>query len=234
MLLPSPPAEAVTPETGNAQHAHGGSGEQSDQRTKSLSPSRSPRNFLATGDCGDQGKGEIVRAHRRNVFALLGLLLLAACTPGGSDPNGEPEAVAANDSCSVWSEFRNVIGDDSPKIRREDGRTYVWAGGDESGPGAEWFDFTDAAIPAGELQYGIGKDRIRAIDDPLFVPPDDPRLLEIPPSPYRKCERAETADEIMVIGYVAEGQPRAYPTALLDGHELVNDEAMGKPFTVGW
>jgi hypothetical protein len=37
-----------------------------------------------------------------------------------------------------------------------------------------------------------------------------------------------------VIGYVAEGQPRAYPTALLDGHELVNDEALGKPFTVGW
>jgi hypothetical protein len=31
-----------------------------------------------------------------------------------------------------------------------------------------------------------------------------------------------------------EGQPRAYPTALLDQHELVNDEFLGKPVSVGW
>ena len=89
-------------------------------------------------------------------------------------------------------------------------------------------------MPPGDLQYGIGKDRIRSIDDPVFVAPTDPRLTGIPPSRYRRCERPESADEIMVIGYVAEGQARAYPTALMDRHEIVNDQANGKPFTVGW
>ena len=34
--------------------------------------------------------------------------------------------------------------------------------------------------------------------------------------------------------YVVGGDARAYPTALLDGHELVNDVIGGKPRTVGW
>lgn len=147
---------------------------------------------------------------------------------------GAARVVAGPDSCSVGSEVRGVIGEDSWKIRREGDRTYVWAGGERRGPGSHWYDFTDALIPAGELQFGIGKDRIRAIDQPLFVAPDDPRLLDIPPSGYRKCERPRTNDEIMVIGYVWQGQPRAYPTALLDRHEVVNDQGSGKPFTVGW
>ena len=98
---------------------------------------------------------------------------------------------------------------------------------------AEWYDFTGAPMPPEELQYGIGKDRIRAIDDPVFVRPDDPRLLTIPASPYRD-EPVETAADIMVIGYIMEGEPRAYPTALLDRHEIVNDEFKGKPVSVGW
>ncbi len=142
--------------------------------------------------------------------------------------------LAAADSCAVSPELRGLLGADSPKIRREGDRVFVWAGGDESGPGAEWYDFTGAPMDPAELQYGIGRDRIRSIDLPLFVAPDDPRLMDIPPSPYRKCERPRTPDDLMVIGYVAGGQARAYPTALLDHHEVVNDAANGKPFTVGW
>lgn len=141
------------------------------------------------------------------------------------------------DSCSVWTERRGIIGWESPKIKRGPGdRLAVWAAGDPGGPDAQWYDFTDAPIPAGELQYGIGRDAIRSIDDPYFVDPDDPRLLTISPSPYRWCERPRTNDEIMVIGYVVEGEARAYPTALLDRHEVVNEVSpgVGKPFTVGW
>ena len=134
----------------------------------------------------------------------------------------------------MWTEYRNVIGAGSPKILDREGNTYVWAGGAETGPDAEWYEFTDAAIPAEELQYGIGKDRIRSIDDPVFVQPDDPRLMEIPVSRYRQCERPGSNDDIMVIGYMAGDQPRAYPTALLDRHEIVNDHAGGTPFAVGW
>lgn len=131
--------------------------------------------------------------------------------------------------------FANQLGEGSPKIRRDaDGKVYVYADGDLDDPATvEWYDFTGAPFPPEELQYGIGKDRIRAIDDPVFVSPDDPRLLTIPPGKYRK-EGVETTDDIMVIGYVMEGEARAYPTALLDRHEVVNDEFKGKPVSVGW
>jgi len=169
-------------------------------------------------------------------------VLVAACAPaGGDDASGAAEAgdataslTAQPDSCAGPSEIRGLLGADSPKIRREGEKVFVWASGEASGPDSEWYDFTGASIDPAGLQYGIGRDRIRSIDIPLFVAPDDPRLMDIPPSPYRRCERPETADDIMVIGYVAGGEARAYPTALLDHHEVVNEEVNGKPFTVGW
>jgi hypothetical protein len=120
------------------------------------------------------------------------------------------------------------------KIRREGDKLWVWAGRDADTETDEWFDFTGSPVPAHELQYGIGKDRIPAIDDPVFVDPDDSRLMDIGPSRYRRDERAKHTNEIMVIGYVAGEDARAYPTALLDRHELVNDVIAGKPVTVGW
>ena len=143
-------------------------------------------------------------------------------------------AHGSGDDGSSKSKFRGLLGADSKKVRTEDGKTYIWAGGESSGPRAEWYDFTGSPIPTSELQFGIGKDRIRAVDDPLFVKPADPRLAKIPTSSYRPEEKRETNDDIMVIGYVVNGEARAYPTALLDHHELVNDHVGGKPVTVGW
>jgi hypothetical protein len=157
----------------------------------------------------------------RAAIAGAWVLMHAPFVSGGED-EGQPK------------EYRGLLGASSWKVRAEDGKTYLWAGGDRSGPGAQWYDFTGAKIPVEQLQFGIGKDRIRSIDDPLFVSPDDPRLLELPPSPYRREEKPKTNDDIMVIG-VGEGRDaRAYPTALLDHHELVNDRIAGKPVTVGW
>jgi len=178
------------------------------------------------------------RLFRKAVLATIGLGA-SACV--GADPEADQEPTQGADQSADRSEpggdevFTNQLGEGSPKIRRDaDGEVYVYADGDLEDPSTlEWYSFTGAPFPAEELQYGIGRDRIRAIDDPLFVSPDDPRLLTIPPSPYRK-EPVETADDIMVIGYVMEGEPRAYPTALLDRHEVVNDEFKGKPVAVGW
>jgi hypothetical protein len=149
---------------------------------------------------------------------------------GDEEPKTKPEP-----------KYRGLLGPESWKIRKEGDKTFLWAGGERSGEGARWYDFTGAKIPPEGLQFGIGKDRIRSIDDPLFVSPDDPRLLKLPASPYRTGERPKTAEEIMVIGYVhkrsdseAAGEARAYPTALLDYHELVTDRVAGKPITVGW
>jgi len=160
-------------------------------------------------------------------YSLAGtLVLLTACSGEVQEPPVEPTPAV--------EEFGNRLGEDNPRIRIEpDGQVLVWASGDMNSPDSEWYDFTGAPMPPEDLQYGIGKDRIRAIDDPVFVSPDDERLLGTPASPYRD-EPVETASDIMVIGYIMEDEPRAYPTALLDRHEIVNDAFKGKPVSVGW
>lgn len=135
---------------------------------------------------------------------------------------------------TVKPKFRGLLGKDSKKVKHEGGKTYLWAGGDRSGKDAQWYDFTDSPIPTSQLQFGIGKDRIRAIDDPLFVKADDPRLMKLPKSYYRQAEKVDGYEDIMVIGYAEGTEAKAYPTALLDHHELVNVEMHGKPLTVGW
>ncbi|UCE58673.1 MAG: DUF3179 domain-containing protein [Phycisphaerales bacterium] len=130
--------------------------------------------------------------------------------------------------------YRGLLGSSSKKIKIENGKTFLWAGGAGSGPKSQWYDFTGSPIPAADLQFGIGKDRIKSIDDPLFVSPDDPRLLSLDVSPYRPAEEPKKNDEIMIIGIVEGEDARAYPVALLDHHELVNDAVAGKPVTVGW
>ena len=139
-----------------------------------------------------------------------------------------------DDTTATKPEFRRQLGSASSKIKREGDKTYVWAGGKPSGPGAKWYDFTGSLIPPEELQFGIGKDAISSIDDPLFVSPDDSRLLKFGTSHYRKEEQAKTNDEINIIGFVEGGEARAYPIGLLDRHELVNDTIGGKPVVVGW
>ena len=120
------------------------------------------------------------------------------------------------------------------KVRDVGSKILLWASGERDTSDAKWYDFTGAPIPSAELQFGIGQDKIRSIDDPLFVSPDDPRLLDLPASRYRPDEQPESNDEIMVIGFARGDDARAYPAALLDRHELVNDHVDGMPVTIGW
>lgn len=140
----------------------------------------------------------------------------------------------ARDKAPVKAYYRGMLGPDSKKIKVEGDKTFIWAGGERSGSESKWYDFTGSPIAAAELQFGIGKDAIRAIDDPLFVAPDDPRLMERGQRRYRSGGGPKTSDDIKVIGYVVNGDARAYPTTLLNSHELVNDRVGGKPVTVGW
>lgn len=174
------------------------------------------------------------RSNPLTIRIVLALVVGVAC--GVSLSACADETGGGSASASTKSEYPRQLGAGSPKIKREGDKTAVWAGGAPPGSkDAHWYDFTGAPFPPEELQFGIGKDRIPAINDPVFVKPDDPRLLEyIPPSPYRKDERPKTNDEIPVIGYARGDDVRAYPIALLDHHELVNDLVGGKPVTVGW
>ena len=138
------------------------------------------------------------------------------------------------EAATAEKKYRGLLGENSKKVKREGNKTYLWAAGNPSSPDAKWYDFTGSPIPPAELQFGIGKDRIKSIDDPLFVKPDDPRLLELRPSPYRRAEKPQTNDDIRVIGYAVGDDVRAYPVALLDLHEVVNDRIGNKPLAVGW
>jgi hypothetical protein len=68
------------------------------------------------------------------------------------------------------------------------------------------------------LAGGPPKDGIPAIDKPHF---DTPQT-----TPFR-------ADEL-VLGIVVEGEARAYPYAILNWHEIVNDTIHGKPISVAF
>ena len=100
----------------------------------------------------------------------------------------------------------------------------IWAQGPRNLESGEWFDVTGAPLDPESYGNGIGKDVIAAIDEPEFVNIHDENLLRA----------QKTDDDPMVIGYVHNGEAKAYPTHILYDHELVNDTVGGKPVTVGW
>jgi hypothetical protein len=110
----------------------------------------------------------------------------------------------------------------SRPIVERDGRTLLWALDTEAGE-TEWFDMTDAKIDPHRFQFGIGRDRIASIDDPVFAAFDDPRV----------SERGITRDT-RVLGVALADEARAYPVRLMSRHEVVNDEIGGRPYLVMW
>lgn len=108
-------------------------------------------------------------------------------------------------------------------IIQRDGKTLLWAKEDPESRETLWFDMTGALVDPKKFQYGIGKDSIPAIDDPVYVDPDDPRLIQF----------GILADH-PIFGYEVDGIARGYSTILLGRHELVNDRFGDKPVTVGW
>jgi len=105
----------------------------------------------------------------------------------------------------------------SRPIKQDGGQTLLWANDEE------WFDVTDSKIDPETFQYGIGKDTIPSIDEPEFVRFDDPRVAE-----------ASITRETPVLGILLEGEARAYPVNLMDGHEVVNDRFGDKAYAILW
>ncbi len=108
-------------------------------------------------------------------------------------------------------------------IVEKDGKVLVWAKEDENTGKTEYFDLTGALIDPYELQYGVGKDSIRSIDEPQFVNPSDPRLAA-----------AGIQDDTEVIGVELGGESKAYPVFVMSRHEVVNDIFAGQPYAVLW
>jgi len=96
----------------------------------------------------------------------------------------------------------------------------------EQRPPAHWksefplTDFSRSTIPFTEVsEGGPGKDGIRSIDNPRFVPLDASYPLQLGPKEP-------------VISFSHGGEARAYPLRILIRHEIVNDEIAGVPVAV--
>jgi hypothetical protein len=81
------------------------------------------------------------------------------------------------------------------------------------------FALEPSEVPAAEiLAGGPPRDGIPTLDHPAAV----------------AASRSDWADDDVVLGVVAGGEARAYPVAILDWHELVNDTLGGEPILVSF
>lgn len=173
----------------------------------------------------DTGTRHFYRKEDLKTVVSLSLLILACgafCVYWTQRPPDEPSPFPN----SIFHRF--VPAD---KIHIDGDRKYLWAQGpiDPDDSGSQWFDLSGSPLPLKEFQYGIGRDKIPSIDAPVFVGPDDSRLAD-----YWRKQGLPDINKLQVIGYAHNGIARAYPVALLNRHELVNDTVGGKPVTVGW
>ena len=80
------------------------------------------------------------------------------------------------------------------------------------------FDLRGSLVPADEIHAGgPPRDGIPALDDPAFVRPGQADFL---------------APDDRILGVEIGGEARAYPIAILNWHEIVNDEIRGRPIVV--
>jgi hypothetical protein len=88
---------------------------------------------------------------------------------------------------------------------------------------AETFGFdasTKKSVPLSDLHQGCpARDCIPSIDDPRYLPAED---------------ATHVADDDLVITLSYKGEYRAYPSKILDHHEIVNDTVGGDPLAITW
>jgi len=82
------------------------------------------------------------------------------------------------------------------------------------------FDLEGATIDPDEIKSGgPPRDGIPAINEPVFIAAEKARFID---------------GDDRVMGVVINGHPRAYPIAILNWHELVNDRVGDQHFTVSY
>ena len=152
---------------------------------------------------------KLIPSNAKYTAALGGLLIISAAFLAWYNAGGKYRIA-----------YQSLIGE---KLVEEEGKLLLWAQGERGTESAQWFDVTDSLINPKNFNYGIGKDSIASIDAPEFVRADDPRLADL-----------RITMETQVIGYAFEGEARAYPVHIMNGHEVVNDTFGDTHLTVAW
>ena len=89
----------------------------------------------------------------------------------------------------------------------------------QSEPYVNGFDLRDSLVPSEQIfPGGPPRDGIPAIDRPRFV----------------KAEKSEISPNDRVLGLVMNGIAKAYPIAILNWHEIVNDRFRNEPVVVSF
>jgi hypothetical protein len=107
------------------------------------------------------------------------------------------------------------ISSDMPGVRpdlcvRPDGdRLFLWAGTGVKGQ-PEWFEVTGVDLPFRQFEFAFGRDRIKAIDYPIYQARDGEVVRRIYP-------------ERSVLGLVVGGAARAYPLTVMTKVEVINE-----------
>ena len=148
-------------------------------------------------------------SNARYTIALCGLLILSAGFFTRYRTGGKYQIA-----------FQSQMGE---KLVEKEGKLLLWAKGWPGTESRQWFDMTNSLINPKNFNHGIGKDRIASLDAPEFIRVDDPRFMDM-----------GIAMETPVIGFVFEGEARAYPVHIMNRHELVNDTFGDTHLTVAW
>lgn len=104
-------------------------------------------------------------------------------------------------------------------LHDEGGKTRLWAGWDRKASKHVWFVVGKGDVSAEHLSQPMGRDSIRAIDDPRVE------------SGEGEVWKAMLPDCTLVAGEF-QGIPLAYPMGVLDKVLIVNDELHNRPFLV--
>jgi len=86
-------------------------------------------------------------------------------------------------------------------------------------PAPNGFSLENASVPVDEIRRGgPPRDGIPALDHPKVL----------------SAEQARWPEDALVLGVERGGEARAYPVAILDWHELVNDTVGGEPLLISY
>ena len=157
----------------------------------------------------------------RTLAALVSAaLVLAACVDAANPHNGtDPVSTETSDDTA-----RDAISASPPSVSSPgSAREPIQASSEGCEPGEFYFDQEDCdpahSIPLTQIfADGPPPDGIPPIDDPVFESIDAAGDWLEPTSP------------VMVVD--VDGDARAYPLAILNWHEIVNDEVAGRPLVI--
>ena len=151
----------------------------------------------------------------RLLYALAAVALVLALACGDTSKPAPMDADLVEESAGTLEQPSDPGSDQGPSVTP--------ASVAQTGPRfATTFSMPEEPKERGDLRLAtlLPRDAIPSIDSPKFIDAES--------------ASDQMGDEDLVIGVTIEGEHKAYSTAFLSSHEIVNDVVGGKPVAVTW